>query len=163
MLTYTPRDSSFPGLPLLFVSHLFLIYSFVASKMISIHVYRRTTLDIMIIVCYSIGERRVNNMGESLGDRIALLLKKSGYNQKELAGMVGVTEAAMSKYLNNIRQPRAEVIANLATALNTTSDYLIRGVQPEDDFAEVYKLVARSATSMSDEQKMELVRILVGK
>ena len=102
-------------------------------------------------------------MGESLGDRIALLLKKSGYNQKELAGMVGVTEAAMSKYLNNIRQPRAEVIANLATALNTTSDYLIRGVQPEDDFAEVYKLVARSATSMSDEQKMELVRILVGK
>ena len=102
-------------------------------------------------------------MGERIGDRIALLLKKSGYTQKELAGMVGVTEAAMSKYLSNGRQPRAEVIANLATALNTTSDYLIRGVEPENDFAKVYKLVARSAVSMSNEQRMELVRILVGK
>lgn len=102
-------------------------------------------------------------MGERIGDRIAFLMKKSGYTQKELAGMVGVTEAAMSKYLSNDRQPRAEVIANMATALNTTSDYLIRGVQPEEDFAQVYKLVARSTATMSDEQKIALMKVLVGK
>ena len=102
-------------------------------------------------------------MEEKIGDRIALLMKKSGYTQKELAGMVGVTEAAMSKYLSNNRQPRVEVIANMATALNTTSDYLIRGVPPEEDFAKVYKLVARSTATMSDEQKLALMKVLVGK
>ena len=102
-------------------------------------------------------------MEERIGDRIALLMKRSGYNQKELAGMVGVTEAAMSKYLSNDRQPRIEVIANMATALNTTSDYLIRGVQPEEDFAQVYRLVARSTATMSDEQKLTLMKVLVGK
>ena len=102
-------------------------------------------------------------MEERIGDRITLLMKKKGYTQKELARMVGVTEAAMSKYLSNDRQPRVEVIANMATALNTTSDYLIRGIQPEDDFAQVYKLVARSTATMSDEQKIALMKILLDK
>lgn len=102
-------------------------------------------------------------MSERMCDRIAALLKKSRYTQKELAQMAGVTEAAMSKYLNDERTPRAEVIANIATALNTTSDYLIRGIQPEDDFAQVYKLVARSTATMSDEQKMALMKVLLGK
>lgn len=102
-------------------------------------------------------------MEEKIGDRIAQLMKKNGYTQKELAGMVGVTEAAMSKYLSNDRQPRVEVVANMATALNTTSDYLIRGVQPEEDFAQVYRLVARSTATMSNEQKMALMKVLVGK
>ena len=100
---------------------------------------------------------------ERIGDRIARLLNESGYTQKELAGMCGVTEAAMSRYLKNEREPKIEVVANMATALNTTTDYLISGKESKEDFAEIYRLVARSTNTMSDEEKMKLMRTLIGK
>lgn len=100
---------------------------------------------------------------EKMGDRITRLMKENDYTQKELASMVGVTESAMSRYLKNEREPKSEVIANLATALNTTSDYLISGKKSEEDFAEIYRLVARSTTTMTDEEKLKLMRVLIGK
>ena len=102
-------------------------------------------------------------MNEKIGNRIEKLLKASGYTQKELALMVGVTEAAMSRYLKNEREPKIEVVANLATALNTTSDYLISGTSSNEDFAEVYRLVARSTAKMTDEEKMKLMKVLLDK
>ena len=36
------------------------------------------------------------------------LMARHGWSQKELAGMAGVTDAAMSRYLKGCRQPRAE-------------------------------------------------------
>ena len=102
-------------------------------------------------------------MNEKIGNRIEKLLKASGYTQKELALMVGVTEAAMSRYLKNEREPKIEVVANLATALNTTSDYLISGTSSNEDFAEVYRRVARSTANMTDEEKMKLMKVLLDK
>lgn len=99
----------------------------------------------------------------TIGGRIAELLKKNKYTQKELAGMVGVTEAAMTRYLKDERIPKAEVVANLATALNTTSDYLIKGIEENEGFSEIQRLVARNASGMTDEQKMELIRILMNR
>ena len=46
-----------------------------------------------------------------IGDRLSQLLKESGYTQKELALMCGVTEAAMCRYLKNEREPKIEVVA----------------------------------------------------
>lgn len=99
-------------------------------------------------------------MGETIGARISMLLKKSKYSQKELAGLVGVTEATMSRYLNNERVPKTEIIANLATALHTTSDYLISGKDTSEEYAPIRNLVARGAKNMTPDQKMELIRIL---
>ena len=105
-------------------------------------------------------EKRRKGM-ERIGDRILALLKQSGYTQKELASMVGVTEAAMCRYVRNEREPKIEVVANLATALNTTSDYLINGRKEDSSFDEVYRLVARSTSAMSDEEKMKLMALLI--
>lgn len=102
-------------------------------------------------------------MKEKMCERMLKLMKQCGYNQKELATMIGVTESAMSRYLAGEREPKVEVLANLATALNTTSDYLISGKKPDDDFSEIYRLVARSTTIMSDEEKIKLMKVLLGK
>lgn len=101
-------------------------------------------------------------MDNKIGDRIAILLKKSGLTQKQLAGLVGVTEASMCRYLKNEREPKMEVIANLATALNTTTDYLITGKEKEEGFGGIKRLVARGAKNMSQEEKIDLMRLLVG-
>lgn len=96
-----------------------------------------------------------------MGKRISELMKKEGFTQKGLAQVIGVTEAAVSRYLRDEREPKADVIANLATALNTTSDYLIRGEEDTTSFEEVHRLVARGSRNMSREEKMELVRLLL--
>lgn len=100
-------------------------------------------------------------MSKKIGDRILELMKKSDFTQRELATMVGVTEAAISRYINNEREPKVEVIANLATALDTTTDYLIYGTASEEDFSEIYRLVARSTTSMTTDEKMKLMKVLL--
>lgn len=101
----------------------------------------------------------------SIGDRIAILMKEEKLSQKELARMAGVTEAALSRYLKNERQPKVEILANIATSLNTTSDYLINGKTNEKtevaDFAEIYRFVARGAKNMDKDEKMKLMRLLL--
>lgn len=100
-------------------------------------------------------------MSVQIGERILQLMKKENFSQKELAQVVGVTEAAMSRYLRNEREPKADVIANLATALDTTSDYLIRGEEDVAGFEGIYRLVARGSRNMSRDEKVELVRLLL--
>jgi transcriptional regulator with XRE-family HTH domain len=87
-------------------------------------------------------------------------MEQQGFTQRELAGMVGVTESAMSRYLKDEREPKLDVIANLATALKTTTNYLITGEDTSSDSINLYQLVARSSSSMSSDQKMELIRLL---
>ena len=102
-------------------------------------------------------------MAKTFGERIQELLKKRGMTQKELAAIIGVTEASMSRYVKNDRIPKGEVVANIATALQTTSDYLLDKEQASDitnDFPKIQRLIARNATLMTDEQKRELINAL---
>lgn len=100
---------------------------------------------------------------EMIGDRISLLLKETGYTQKEFALMCGVTEAAMCRYLKNEREPKIEVVANMATALNTTVEYLISGKKEDSSFEDVYRLVSRSTITMTDDEKLKLIKLLMEK
>lgn len=92
-----------------------------------------------------------------IGDRILALLKEKRLSQKDLARMIGVSEAALSRYIKNEREPSIEVMANLATALDTTVDYLTTGAKAETDFDEIYRLVARCAYNLTPEQKMAII------
>ncbi|MGF7057763.1 helix-turn-helix domain-containing protein [Brassicibacter mesophilus] len=61
----------------------------------------------------------------SIGDRISSLRKELNLNQKELADKVGLTEASLSRYENNLREPKAEIIARIAKVLGCSTDYLL--------------------------------------
>lgn len=69
----------------------------------------------------------------SIGDRILDLRKELNLSQKELAENVGITEASLSRYENNLREPRAEIIIRLADALNCSTDYLLGKTDVKDD------------------------------
>lgn len=98
---------------------------------------------------------------EKFGERIIALLKEKHIAQKDLAMMIGVTESALSRYLSNEREPKLEVVANIATALDTTVDYLTRGEKPETDFDEIYRLVARSSYTLNEAQKMQIIEAVM--
>ena len=103
-------------------------------------------------------------MAGTFSERLSELIQNKGYSQKELAMKAGVTEAAMSHYVKGDRVPRASVLARIADALGTTTDYLMNGtasnVREEVDHAK--RLIARNVAQMSREEKMEIVSILLG-
>ena len=101
-------------------------------------------------------------MGKELGQRILSAIRIRGISQKELAATIGVTEGVISRYVSGERDPKPEMIANIATALHATSDYLL-GIE-KDDFVypRVRRLIARNASSMTELEKKELINALFG-
>ena len=101
-------------------------------------------------------------MGKELGIRISQLLRTRNIQQKELAEQIGITETAISRYIAGTREPKPEVIANIATALHTTSDYLL-GIENNDfNFHQVRRIIARNSSSMTEQEKKALINALFG-
>lgn len=98
-------------------------------------------------------------MSEPFNERLQQAISRSGMTQKELAEKVGITEAAVSHYLKGDRMPRSAVAVKLADVLNMSVDELMGG-NTETSFDEVYKIVARSAKQLDNDQKAALVRVL---
>lgn len=61
----------------------------------------------------------------TIGDRIRQLREKKGLTQKQLAKMTEITEASLSRYENNLREPRAEILSRIAKVLSVTTDFLL--------------------------------------
>lgn len=62
---------------------------------------------------------------EVLGSRIKAAREASGYNQRELALLVGVTGGAVAAWDIGRAVPRADLLPTLARVLGTTVAYLI--------------------------------------
>lgn len=62
---------------------------------------------------------------KTIGEKIQLLREELNLNQRELADLVGITEATLSRYENNKREPKGLILAKLAKALNVSTDYLL--------------------------------------
>ena len=101
-------------------------------------------------------------MSKDLGLRIATVLQRKGMTQKELAQRIGVTEAVISRYISGDREPKPETLASIATALHTTSDFLLGIENEEFSHPRIRRMIARNASSMSEQEKKELIDALFG-
>lgn len=119
------------------------------------------------ICCTNIGHQEDTQkwsmtMGKDLGLRITETLQKRGMPQKELALRIGVTEAVVSRYISGDRDPKPETLANIATALNTTSDYLLGIENEEFDHPRIRRMIPRNASKMTEKERKELIDALFG-
>lgn len=104
-------------------------------------------------------------MERSITNRIGELLSEHDMTQKELAKAAGLTESAVSHYVKGDRVPRGANLIKIARALGTTTDYLLNqdeNKSMESDMKVVKTLIARNASKMKKEEKMELMGILLG-
>ena len=76
-------------------------------------------------------------MSKEFGQRLSNLLQSQGVKQKELDNRINTTEATLSRYVSGDREPKADMLANIATALHTTSDYLLGIEKDEFNFPKV--------------------------
>jgi transcriptional regulator with XRE-family HTH domain len=68
----------------------------------------------------------------------------------------------MSRYVSGDRDPKPEVLANIATALHTTSDYLLGIENEEFSHPRIRRMIARNASAMTEQEKRELINALFG-
>jgi len=88
-------------------------------------------------------------MTNTLGNRISKILKAKGMSQRSMAYAIGITEATMSRYVNDERTPNAEVIVKIAKLLHTTTDDLL-GLKAEQTNEEWF-------CGLSTEEKAEWI------
>ena len=103
-------------------------------------------------------------MDNSVGERILELIKKKNITQKELAEECDVTEVSMSRYVTGVRIPKAPIVAKMAKALGTTSDYILQTEKELDFESEYYRLhrtIARMASKMTMKQRRDLINAIL--
>ncbi len=61
----------------------------------------------------------------TIGERIVFLREEKGISQKDLANSILIPPTSLSRYENNIYEPKAEILHRLAEALDTSSDFLV--------------------------------------
>lgn len=61
----------------------------------------------------------------TIGERIVFLREERGVSQKELAQALHITAATLSRYENDIYQPKLEFLREMCKVLNTSSDFLL--------------------------------------
>lgn len=95
-----------------------------------------------------------------IGKRIEKVLEKSGISQRDLANRIGIDESIVSRIIKGERKPKSDVLANIATALHTTSDYLLGIENDEFDSKKAIRLIARNSSKLSESEKKELINAL---
>lgn len=80
---------------------------------------------------YTYNHNLYDSLMENIGVRIAQKREAAGLNQSELARRIGVSPQAVQKWEAGVASPRNNKLSALASALSTTSTYLIDGTTPE--------------------------------
>lgn len=102
-------------------------------------------------------------MAREITKRISGLLSRRNMNQKELSMATGITESSISHYVKGDRIPRGVNLLKIAKALDTSTDYLLGNEDSdlEKDLQVVKTLIARNASQMTKDEKMELMSVLL--
>ena len=81
----------------------------------------------------------------NIADRIQHLRKTKGLSQEELADKIGVSRQAVSKWESEQSTPDIEKIILLSDYFETTTDYLLKGIEPSNEFEKKWSAMIFSA------------------
>lgn len=97
---------------------------------------------------------------EGFNERLRLLMKLKGINQKELADGIGITRQSVSLYVNGERNPDIVILYKICTHLGISADYLLglnTDCQKQNEFIEIsYDKIIRL------ENKLDAIKQIVG-
>lgn len=71
----------------------------------------------------------INEQLSSFGRQLATLRKAAGYTQQQLADEIGATRRMIAYYESESQHPPANMLVDLARALNVSADVLL-GIKP---------------------------------
>ena len=98
------------------------------------------------------------NDASNFSQRLAALLAERNMTQLELAARMGVTRAAMRRYVSGEREPRLVTLVRIAEELDVNVDDLVAAESHSVEAA--LRIVARS--TFTEEEKSQLREALEG-
>jgi len=106
-------------------------------------------------------------MQEVFIKRLVELMENANMTQVELANKIGTTNVTISRYINGERNPRIEIITEIARAFNVSLDYLVglpstknRRFIENESMIELYKIVSHLGF-LNNEHKLSTEQILL--
>ena len=69
----------------------------------------------------------------TLGDKLSKLRKENNYTQEQLAGVLGVSRQAISKWESNITYPETDKLIRMSELFDCSLDYLLRAAEEIDN------------------------------
>ena len=87
-------------------------------------------------------------------------MNAKGISQRDLASAIELNESALSRYISGERNPRIDILTKMARYFDVTIEELIDEKNENSNFMELRGLVARSASSLTNEEIKELLNIL---
>ena len=94
-------------------------------------------------------------------DKLSTRLKQLGMTQRELANIVGTTEASISRYVNGERIPNDALMSKIADALEVNVSFFKDGHDEKvEDLMRINELIARNEKKMTPEEKLAIIRLL---
>lgn len=105
------------------------------------------------------------NSIDHIGDRISYLLAQRHLTQAQLAERVGVTPAAMSRYIKGAREPRMITLSRIASELAVSVQSLIGNHENTVNLPlqDAVDLVARNSGELSQAQRDAIIDALFRK
>ena len=104
-------------------------------------------------------------MDTTIGKRIASLRKDKGMKQEDLAGILGISGQAVSKWENDQTCPDISLLPQLAKVLGVTVDELLSGKQavmpavqilPQEQRKDIKNMMLRIIVDSSDGDKVRI-------
>ena len=92
-------------------------------------------------------------MKNKLGENVHNLCKQRGISQRSLAEQIGITEVALSRYINGSRTPKVSTLSKIAEALNTTVSDLLGEEKNTDEKTVYLRSIAMSLMSIAESLK----------
>ena len=97
-------------------------------------------------------------------EKVIDLMDKKGITQKQLSQLSGVTESSISRYLHSNKQPRLDIIVNVAKALNVETNYFLdEEEKSQSAYNSISTAVARYGNELTAEEKNRLISLILGK
>ena len=95
---------------------------------------------------------------DNLGNRITDLLEARKMTQRDLARKVGISDATMSRYINNERTPDVVICNNIAKVLGVTVDFLLG--KENNPYIMLIGIILHNRKNLNNDQKIELIKLL---
>lgn len=104
-------------------------------------------------------------------ERLAKLMNEFNINQLGLAKELGVTQSTLSRNINGIHRPKAEIIEKIANFFNVSTDYLLGKSDertpstPKQELAGVKLALYDQVEDLTDDearQVLDIIKIITG-
>ena len=98
-------------------------------------------------------------------EKVKELMRNAGMTQKDLSKQSGVSEASLSRYLSGSLKPRMDIVINIAKVFGLDPQKLIdrnNNSKEQDLYKETVNVVARNRNQLSEKEKNEIIKILLG-